>query len=113
MPQRRDIEAEITYLPTEHGGRNAPLHSGYRGQFYYDGQDWDAPQEFPDVTEVRPGQTVRTYLWMASPKEHLGKLFPGKVFLIREGNKTVGYGVVRALLDLERSAEQATVRSPT
>jgi elongation factor Tu len=104
VEQRRDIEAEITYLPTEHGGRSGPDFSGYRGQLYYDGQDWDAPQEFADVSEVLPGQTVRAYLWLVSPQHHLGKLVPGKAFLIREGNKTVAYGTVRAILDLERSA---------
>jgi hypothetical protein len=107
----RDIEAEITFLPTEHDGRQGPVQSGYRGQFYYDGHDCDAPHEYPDVGEVSPGQTVRAYLRFLSPQLHLGKLHPGKVFLIREGNKTVGYGTVRALMDLAWSAQQALARS--
>ncbi len=32
-----DIEAEITFVPTEQGGRKTPAFSGYRPQFYYDG----------------------------------------------------------------------------
>jgi hypothetical protein len=29
MKHSRDIEVEITFLPSEHGGRNGPTFSGY------------------------------------------------------------------------------------
>lgn len=102
-----DVEAVITFLPTEHGGRSSGARSGYRPQFYYDGRDWDAVHHYPDVETVHPGDTVRTYLCFLSPDEHLGKLEPGTVFLIREGNRTVGYGKVTQLLELEMSARRA------
>ncbi|HUI80684.1 MAG TPA: hypothetical protein VLY24_22320 [Bryobacteraceae bacterium] len=102
----KDAEAEITFLPTEHGGRNSNLHSDYRGQFYYDGHDWDAIQSYPDLDEVRPGETVKAYLAFASPNEHVGRLQPGKMFLVREGNRVVGYGKITRLIDLEASAER-------
>ncbi|ANO49162.1 hypothetical protein V8245_12300 [Flavobacterium columnare] len=35
------LEAEIYYLTEAEGGRKTPVASGYRGQFYYDGKDWD------------------------------------------------------------------------
>jgi elongation factor Tu len=104
MIRTRDIEVEITFLPTAHGGRSGPAFSGYRPQFYYAGHDWDAEHEYPDSESVQPGQTVRAYLTFLSPQEHVGKLHPGKAFLIREGNKTVGYGSVLAILNLESSA---------
>ena len=34
-----EIEAEIRYLTTEEGGRKHGVISGYRGQFYYGGDD--------------------------------------------------------------------------
>jgi translation elongation factor EF-Tu-like GTPase len=36
------IEVELTFLLTEHGGRQMPVTSGYRPQFDYGGHDWDA-----------------------------------------------------------------------
>jgi elongation factor Tu len=100
----KDVEAEITLLPTEHGGRASAVQSNYRAQLYYDGHDWDAVHYYPDVTEVHPGETGRVYLGFLSPDEHVGRLHPGKVFLLREGNRVVGYGKITRLLELESSA---------
>ena len=41
-----DIEAVITFLRTEDGGKTRPVYSGYRPQFYYDGEDWDAEHTY-------------------------------------------------------------------
>ena len=106
----RDVEVEITYLPTDRGGRSSPMTTGYRPQFYYDGQDWDAHHEYPDAELVYPGDTVRAFLEFLSPFEHVGRVVAGMPFLIREGNKTVGYGTVREVLDLQKSA--GAVRRP-
>jgi elongation factor Tu len=87
----KDVEAEIYFLTAAEGGRGTPFTSGYRPQFYYDGHDWDAIQNYPDEGEpVHPGDTVTTYLSFLSPHCHVGKLFPGKEFLVREGTRTVG-----------------------
>jgi len=110
MAKPRDVEALVTFLPTAFGGRSTPTFNDYRPQFYYDGHDWDAPHEYPDVKQVNPGDTVRTYLAFLSPHEHVGKIKPGMPFLIREGNRTVGYGVITQILDLEKSAEAARAR---
>lgn len=77
-----DIEAEITFVPTEQSGRSTPAFSGYRPQFYYDGHDWDADQEYPDVQSVLPGQTVRALLRFLSPEAHLGHVHPGMEFQV-------------------------------
>jgi len=110
MNRPRDIEVELTFLPSEHGGRQKPAHSDYRPQFYYAGHDWDAPHEYPDVSEVNPGDTVRAFLCFLSPDEHVGKVKPGMAFLIREGQRIVGYGSVVRLIDLEKSAAAARLR---
>ena len=99
-----DIEADIWFLPTEAGGRHGPAKSGYRPQFFYDNQDWDAQHEFVGVEWVHPGEKVLARLSFFKPDFHLGKVHVGMPFLIREGAKTVAYGVVRAILDLEASA---------
>src|SRR6266496_4891449 len=101
LPQDQDIEVEITYLTTEEGGRRKPAFPEYRPQFFYDGRDWDAVHTYPDVELVMPGQTVRAYLSFLSPECHVGRLSPGKEFLIREGQRTVGKGHVTKILNLE------------
>ena len=84
-----DIEAEITFVPTEQGGRQGPARSGYRPQLHYDGRDWDAAHVYPDRQGerewVHPGETVRAHLSFLSPTEHVGKLCPGTAFQFREG----------------------------
>ncbi len=75
-----------------------------RAQFDYGGHDWDAQHEYPDVSQVHPGETVRASLTFLSPAQHVGKFRPGLPFLIREGQRVVGYGCVRRILDLENSA---------
>ena len=102
-----DIEAEIAFVSTGHGGRHAPVFSGYRPQFCYDGGDWDAIQDYPDVERVMPGQTARVLLRFASPASHFGRIHPGMQFEVREGMRVVGRGKVTRILQLKESAERA------
>src|SRR5436190_1509206 len=71
------IEAEVTFVRAEAGGRRLPVCSGYRGQFFYDGEDWDAVQSYPDVERVFPGDTVVARLTFISPEHHRGRVHPG------------------------------------
>lgn len=105
MPGRpADIEVEVTLLPTEHGGRQTPARSGYRPQFYYAGEDFDGQYRFLDCNEVKPGETARAELAFLSPGLHVGRVYPGMVYLLREGNRVLGYGRVLRLLGLEQAA---------
>ena len=106
MKLPRDIEAEIYFLTLQEGGRSTPVFSGYRGQFFYEGLDCDATQEYPDVEEVKPGETVRAYLAFLSPNLHYKKIHEGMAFLVREGARTVGKGTVTKVIDLEKSAKR-------
>lgn len=92
-------EAEIEYIPPESGGRRHPVVSGYRGQLYYNGHDWDAIQSFL-VESVPFGESVPVRLWLASPDAHRDHLKPGTIFLVREGSHTVGYGHITKILGL-------------
>lgn len=109
MKRSRHIEVELTLLPTEHGGRSKPAFNDYSPQFYYAGHDWDARHEYPDTARVDPGDTVRGYLYFLSPEQHVGQVRPGMAFLIREGQRIVGYGAVVRLIDFELSVEKASV----
>ncbi len=95
-----DIEVDIRYLTSEEGGRKTPVCNGYRGQFFYDGQDWDGFQYFPDLpydAMVELGTTVRALVRFQLDRWeniHSKKITVGMPFQIREGNKTVGCGTV-------------------
>lgn len=88
------IEADIYYLTEQEGGRKTPVGNGYRGQFYYNGKDWDAPQQFMDKVWCNPGETVRVQLQTLSSEYHVGQIKQGMEFETREGSKTVGRGKV-------------------
>ena len=100
------IEAKVEFVTTEAGGRKGPTFSGYRPQFYYHGNDWVAEQTYPDAEEVMPGETVKAHLRLMSPKEHFGNIVIGMPFLIREGSRTVAYGIVTQIFkQLELDAD--------
>jgi len=96
------IEVELTFLPAKDGGRSAPVRSGYRSQFYFADGDWGAEHDYLGVAEVQPGQIARAKLrlWAGMPPD----LKPGSAFLIREGNRVVGYGSVISVLQGETKA---------
>lgn len=93
-----ELEAEIHYLTEAQGGRHTPVMTGYRGQFYYDGSNWDAPQEFIDKDICELGDTVQVKLQTLSPHHHIGKFYIGKNFEVREGARIVGLGKIIQIL---------------
>lgn len=93
-----ELEAEIYYLTTEEGGRRTPVENGYRGQFYYNGKDWDAPQQFIDKEVCNLGESVRVKLYVISTDYHVGQFSIGQEFETREGSKTVGRGIITKIL---------------
>lgn len=102
-----DIEAEITFVPTDQGGRHQMAQSGgYAPQFYYDGHDWDARYGFHEKEWVSPGETVHASIWFLSPQCHLGRVHAGMEFQIREGSRVVGSGHITRILNLAESAER-------
>ena len=108
-----DVEAQICFLSTEESGRRIPFYSGvYRPQFYYDDQHWDAIFFCDDREYVEPGETVVAYLSFLSPDMHLGKLYPGKGFLLCAGQRILAKGKVTRIIDLEQSARRMAALRP-
>jgi translation elongation factor EF-Tu-like GTPase len=92
------LVATVTFLTPEAGGRVNPVHTGYRGQFFYDDKDCDCVHTFDTDADVPAGVEVLDYIVMMNP-EHRPHLLPGLMFLIREGSRTVGYGQVNMVSD--------------
>jgi translation elongation factor EF-Tu-like GTPase len=97
----RDVEVQITFLPTAQGGKTRPVTTGYFVQFFYDGQNWDAIHTYPGREWVNPGESVTAYLAFLTPEHHRGKLYPGKTFEVREGFHTVATGIVTKVIELD------------
>src|SRR5688500_13141474 len=110
MTAPRDVEVEFEELDASHGGLESPLVTDSRPQFYYHGHDWDCRVEIatPDAPQSRIG--VRAYVAFLSPDAHHGRLKPGTPFLFRYGQRTIAFGRVTQLLELEASARAALAR---
>lgn len=96
-----DIEAEISFLPTEQGGRHSPACSGYRPShdFGIVGTLNDAAHEYIGCEAAVPGSTVKANMWFLAPQYQEGRLYPGFKFTVQEGIRVVGNGVVVAVLN--------------
>ena len=94
------ILASITLLRTEDGGRSSPITSGYRGQFFFDGHDFDC-SEFKIQPErwVHPGETAEVRIVLSEYASSMlkDKVAPGNTFELHEGKKPVAVGTVIAV----------------
>lgn len=96
-----DIEAEISFLSTEQGGRQFSAISGYRPShnFGLDGMLNDAAHEYIGCESAAPGHTVKVNMWFLVPKYQEGRLSAGFPFTVQGGSRIVGNGVVTKVLN--------------
>ena len=90
------FKAEAYILTKEEGGRHTPFFNGYRPQFYFRTTDVTGVAELPAGTEmVMPGDNVAMTVNLITPIA----MDDGLRFAIREGGRTVGAGVVSAIIE--------------
>ena len=90
------FEAAVYVLKKEEGGRHTPFFNNYRPQFYVRTTDITGSITLPAGVEmVTPGDNVKITVELIHPIA----LEQGTRFAIREGGKTVGSGVVSAILE--------------
>jgi elongation factor Tu len=90
------FKAEAYILTKEEGGRHTPFFNGYRPQFYFRTTDVTGVAELPAGTEmVMPGDNVAITVNLITPIA----MDEGLRFAIREGGRTVGAGVVSAIVE--------------
>jgi elongation factor Tu len=90
------FKTEVYILTKEEGGRHTPFFKGYRPQFYFRTTDVTGVAQLPEGVEmVMPGDnvTLEVELITAIAMEE------GLRFAIREGGRTVGAGVVTAVVE--------------
>jgi elongation factor Tu len=90
------FQAETYVLTKEEGGRHTPFFANYRPQFYFRTTDVTGQIVLPEGTEmVMPGDNVTMTVELIAPIA----MEEGLRFAIREGGRTVGAGVVAAIIE--------------
>ena len=90
------FKAEAYVLTKDEGGRHTPFFTNYRPQFYFRTTDVTGVVSLPEGTEmVMPGDNVSMEVELIAPIA----MDEGLRFAIREGGRTVGAGVVAAIIE--------------
>jgi elongation factor Tu len=95
LQPRRKFEAEVYALTKDEGGRHTPFFHNYRPQFHFRTTDVTGTVELKDGIEmVMPGDNAE----FAVELQKAIALEERSRFAIREGNKTVGAGIVTRIV---------------
>jgi len=91
------FRAQAYVLNKDEGGRHTPFFNGYRPQFYFRTTDVTGVLNLPSGVEmIMPGDNIDNLeVELITPVA----MEEGLRFAIREGGRTVGAGVVTAILD--------------
>ena len=90
------FSCECYILNKDEGGRHTPFFSNYRPQFYFRTTDVTGSVTLPEGTEmVVPGDSITMDVELIAPIA----MDKGLRFAIREGGRTVGAGLVTAIMD--------------
>ncbi|MDR3318904.1 MAG: elongation factor Tu [Clostridiales bacterium] len=92
----KKFTAEVYVLKQSEGGRHTPFFDGYRPQFYFRTTDVTGTIKLPEGVEmVMPGDNITMEVSLINPIA----AEQGLRFAIREGGRTVGSGVVAAIIE--------------
>ncbi len=90
------FSSQVYVLKKEEGGRHTPFFNGYRPQFYFRTTDVTGTITLPEGVEmVMPGDNIKMDIKLITPIA----IEQGLRFAIREGGRTVGSGVVSAIIE--------------
>jgi len=95
------FESQVYILTKEEGGRHTPFFPGYRPQFYVRTTDVTGKiasfkaDDGSDTEMVMPGDRIKMIVELIQPIA----IENGMRFAIREGGRTVGAGVVSAIIE--------------
>ena len=92
----KTFRAEVYVLTKDEGGRHTPFFANYRPQFYFRTADVTGTVQLGDGVEmVMPGDSAEFTIELNKPIA----LEARSRFAIREGNRTVGAGVVTEIVE--------------
>ena len=92
----KKFKAQVYVLTKDEGGRHTPFFNNYRPQFYFRTTDVTGLITLPEGTEMcMPGDNVTMEVELINAIA----IEEGLRFAIREGGRTVGSGVVSAIIE--------------
>jgi elongation factor Tu len=92
---QKSFRAEVYVLTKDEGGRHTPFFGNYRPQFYFRTADVTGSVRLDDGVEmVMPGDSAELTIELNKAIA----LQERARFAIREGNRTVGAGVVKRIM---------------
>jgi translation elongation factor EF-Tu-like GTPase len=95
-----NFTAILTLLPTQNGGRKRPVFDNYRPSFSFSSKNLISGEiSFPEKDQVDPGTTAIARIKLLPSKIIRHNLKSGDSFTILEGNKLVGTGVIKDILE--------------
>ncbi len=109
--QQPDIEAEVTYLTTEAGGRKSPVFSGHRPQHsIIDDYLTSGHHEYLNKTRVELGETVLANIWFITPEIYPHTLWIGREIRVQEASHLIGFAKVTKIFNklLEKKIDKIT-----
>lgn len=99
-PRHPDVEAIVTFLTTEEGGRHTGARSGYRPchlvrpDYLTSGQD-----EYKDKEIVMPGESVMAEIWFITPEVYPHCMTVGDNIRVQEGSRLVGHAKIQRIMN--------------
>jgi len=86
-----DVEAEVTLLATDRGGRRSHAATGYRPQHrVLPNYQTSGEHRYIGRSELKPGQTGLATIKFLSPESYPHCLWVGRELEVAEGNRMVG-----------------------
>lgn len=97
------VQARIRMLDTEEGGRYTPFITGYRPNFVFNAaHNRDGQITLLDREQMKPGEQgnvlIRILVHSRNPYPHPPAA--DDLFLIREGGKILGEGIIQHVVDI-------------
>jgi len=91
-----NFTATLSLFPTENGGRKMPVYDHYKPSFSFSSANqFSGEVSFPELDEVKPGQTATAFIKLLPSKHIRQNLKRGDSFAVLEGVKVVGTGVIQ------------------
>lgn len=97
-----DLVAKISLLPTEMGGRKKPVFTGYKPSFSFNSlQHYSGEIRLVRKRSLKPGDSAIAVIKLLPARTIRKTLKPNDAFIITEGNKTVGSGIIEKVKIIE------------
>ena len=106
-----DVEAQITFLSTEAGGRATPAASGYRPHHrVLPDYQTSGTHDYIGTRTLSPGGSALATITFITPEAYPHSLDAGDVIEIAEGSRIIGHARIVRVLNplLQRDPPSAT-----